>query len=258
MHDIQNEFDDRSIPIDEVGISGLRYPLTFDDGHTRQGGVADITVTVRLQADRRGTHMSRMIALIHDGMATLNPWELPRVLKYGTTLLDAPALTLTCSLPVATTVTAPASQRQSWQTHDLTITGHIDASRCTVTTTVTSHVTSLCPCSKAISDYGAHNQRSEITLSVTGTGETPYPFPIDEMISLLRSSGSAPVIPLIKRPDERVVTMQAYDHPVFVEDIVRNVSSYCRQRNLTHTVHARNLESIHSHDAVATLSYTED
>ncbi|MER7841902.1 GTP cyclohydrolase, FolE2/MptA family [Streptomyces sp. NPDC096040] len=256
MHDIQNEPDGRSIFIDEVGISGLRYPLTFDDGHTRQHGIADIAVTVALQAERRGTHMSRMIALVHEEAATLSPQELPTVLKRGLTLLDAPGLTLTFTLPIATLVAAPASGQESWQTHDLTLTGRIDDSNCTVTTSVTTHVTSLCPCSKAISDYGAHNQRSEVTLQVTGTTDAPYPLPFHDMVALLRGAGSAPVIPLIKRPDERVVTMQAYDHPVFVEDIVRDISLVCRQRGLSHAVQARNLESIHSHDAIATLSYT--
>ncbi|MFF2255120.1 GTP cyclohydrolase, FolE2/MptA family [Streptomyces sp. NPDC058142] len=256
MHDIQNEHDRRGIAIDEVGISGLRYPLTFDDGHTRQQGIADIAVTVGLQADRRGTHMSRMIALVHEEVATLTPQELPLALKRGLTLLDAPALTLTLSLPIATSVTAPASRQESWQTHDVTVTGRITTSDCTVATAVTTHVTSLCPCSKAISDYGAHNQRSEITLEITGTADAPYPLPVHEIVDLLRATGSAPVIPLIKRPDERVVTMQAYDHPVFVEDIIRDISLTCRDKALTHTVTARNLESIHSHDAIATLHHT--
>ncbi|MEW2130642.1 GTP cyclohydrolase, FolE2/MptA family [Streptomyces sp. NPDC005435] len=255
MHDIQNEPDSRGIAIDEVGISGLRYPLTFDDGHTRQNGIADIAVTVCLQADRRGTHMSRMIALVHEEVATLTPQELPIALKRGLTLLDAPALTLILTLPIATPVTAPASGQESWQAHDLTVTGRIDDSDCTVTTAVTTHVTSLCPCSKAISDYGAHNQRSEITLEVTGAADAPYPLPVHEMVHLLRTAGSAPVIPLIKRPDERVVTMQAYDHPVFVEDMIRDISLACRKKGLNHAIQARNLESIHSHDAIATLTY---
>ncbi|MCC9739410.1 GTP cyclohydrolase I FolE2 [Streptomyces sp. MNU89] len=256
MHDIQNEPDYRGIAIDEVGISGLRYPVTFDDGHTRQHGIADISVTVGLQANRRGTHMSRMIALVHEEVATLAPQELPIVLKRGLTLLDAPRLTLTLALPLATTVTAPASQRQSWQTHDVTITGSIAADGCTITTTVTADVTSLCPCSKAISDYGAHNQRSEITLTISGTTDAPYPLAVHEVVDLLRSAGSAPVFPLVKRPDERVVTMQAYEHPVFVEDIIRDVSLVCRKKGLSHAIRAKNLESIHSHDAIASLTYT--
>lgn len=176
MHDIQNEADPRGIAIDEVGISGLRYPVTFDDGHTCQHGIADISVTVGLQADRRGTHMSRMIALVHEEVATLAPQDLPIALKRGLALLEAPSLAVTLSLPIATTVTAPASKRQSWQTHDVTITGCITPDTCTVATTVTTDVTSLCPCSKAISDYGAHNQRSEVTLTVTGTADAPYPW----------------------------------------------------------------------------------
>lgn len=257
MHDIQNEADTRGIAIDEVGISGLRYPLTFDDGHTRQDGIADISVTVRLQADRRGTHMSRMIALAQEELATLAPQELPIALKRGLALLEAPALSLTLSLPIATTVTAPASKRQSWQTHDVTITGRITAEACTVATTVTTDVTSLCPCSKAISDYGAHNQRSEIALTVTGTADAPYPLAIHEIIDLLRNVGSAPVFPLVKRPDERVITMQAYDQPAFVEDIIRDISLACREKGLAHAIRVKNLESIHSHDAIASLTYAD-
>ncbi|MFC9635279.1 GTP cyclohydrolase I FolE2 [Streptomyces mirabilis] len=256
MHDIQNEIDHRGIAIDEVGISGLRYPVTFDDGHTRQQGIADISVTVGLQADRRGTHMSRMITLVHEEAATLTPQELPIVLKRGLTLLDAPTLTLALTLPIATMVSAPASKQQSWQAHDVTLTGRITPHGCLITTSVTTHVTSLCPCSKAISDYGAHNQRSEITLEITGSADAPYPLPVHEAVHLLRSAGSAPVIPLIKRPDERVVTMQAYDHPVFVEDMIRDVSLTCREKGLNHAIKAKNLESIHSHDAIATLHHT--
>ncbi|GAA2487922.1 GTP cyclohydrolase FolE2 [Streptomyces thermolineatus] len=233
----------------------MRYPLVFDDGHTRQQGIATISVTVRLPADRRGTHMSRMVALVHGEVATLTPQELPLVLKRGLALLDTPALTLGLTLPLATTVTAPASEQTSWQTHDLTVTGRIDATGCTVTTSVTTQVTSLCPCSKAISDYGAHNQRSEVTLQITGSADTPYPLPFQEIVDLLRSTGSAPVLPLVKRPDERVLTMQAYDHPVFVEDIIRDTSLACREKGLNHAVHVRNLESIHSHDAIATLHH---
>ncbi|MFG2813828.1 GTP cyclohydrolase I FolE2 [Streptomyces sp. NPDC048410] len=257
MHDIQNEADSRNIAIDEVGISGLRYPVTFDDGHTCQNGIADISVIVGLQADRRGTHMSRMIALVHEEVATVAPERLPIALKRGLALLEAPTLAVTVSLPIAMIVTAPASERQSWQTHDVTITGRITPDTCAVATTVTTDVTSLCPCSKAISDYGAHNQRSEVSLTVTGTADAPYPLAIHEIVELLRSAGSAPVFPLIKRPDERVVTMQAYDHPVFVEDIIRDISLECREKGLNHAIRAKNLESIHSHDAIASLTYTD-
>jgi GTP cyclohydrolase I len=254
MHDIQNETDSRGIELDEVGISGLRYPLHFEDGHLRQQGIAKIDVTVRLQHDRRGTHMSRMVALAHEHLRRFDPRKLPYVLKVGAHLLDAPALNVTIDLPLSTTVVAPSSGEESCQVHDVRFEGCWDDGGTTVVTSVTTEVTSLCPCSKAISDYGAHNQRSRVTLSVTGCGDTPYPLGVQEAIRLLERCASAPVVPLVKRPDERVLTMQAYDQPSFVEDIARDVSLTCRERGLIHAVRVRNLESIHSHDAVAYVS----
>ncbi|MGP3938244.1 GTP cyclohydrolase I FolE2 [Streptomyces sp. 6N106] len=251
MHDIQSETDSRGIEIDDVGISGLRYPLYFEDGHLRQEGIAEIEVTVRLQHDRRGTHMSRMVAFAHEHLRRFDPRKLPYVLKVGADLLDAPALAVSVAVPLSTTVIAPASGAESCQVHDVRFDGRWDDGDTTVTTSVTTEVTSLCPCSKVISDYGAHNQRSRVTLSVTGHGDTPYPFGVQEVVRLLGRCASAPVVPLVKRPDERVLTMQAYDHPVFVEDMAREVSHVCRQRGLRHLVRVRNLESIHSHDAVA-------
>ncbi|MFE4869476.1 GTP cyclohydrolase I FolE2 [Streptomyces sp. NPDC056682] len=251
MHDVQNEVDPRGIEINEVGISGLRYPLYFEDGHLRQEGIANVEVTVRLQHDRRGTHMSRMVALTHERLQRFDPRNLPHILKAGADLLDAPGLAVTVEMPVSTTVVAPASGVESRQVHDVRIEGRWDEGTTRVITSVTSEVTSLCPCSKAISDYGAHNQRSRVTLAVTGHGDTPYPMPVHEAVRILEGCASAPVVPLVKRPDERVLTMQAYDHPVFVEDMARDVSLICRERGLTHSVRVRNLESIHSHDAVA-------
>ncbi|MFD3667133.1 GTP cyclohydrolase I FolE2 [Streptomyces sp. NPDC058672] len=254
MHDIQNEDDSRGIEIDKVGIDGLRYPVSFEDGYLRQEGIADFEVTVRLQHDRRGTHMSRMVALVHEHLQRFDPRQLPTVLKTGADLLDAPAITVAVAMPVSTTVVAPASGRESKQVHDMRIEGHWDNGEVTVKTAVTAEVTSLCPCSKAISDYGAHNQRSQVTLTVTGQGDSPYPLPVQSAVRLLSSSASAPVVPLVKRTDERVLTMQAFDNPVFVEDMARTVSASCRDRGLRHAVSIRNLESIHSHDAIAYIA----
>ncbi|MFJ1749955.1 GTP cyclohydrolase I FolE2 [Streptomyces sp. NPDC088116] len=254
MHDIQNEDDSRGIEIDKVGIDGLRYPVSFEDGYLRQEGIADFEVTVRLQHDRRGTHMSRMVALVHEHLQRFDPRQLPTVLKTGADLLDVPAITVAMAMPVSTTVVAPASNRESKQVHDVRIEGHWDNGDVTVKTAVTAEVTSLCPCSKAVSDYGAHNQRSQVTLTVTGHGDSPYPLPVQNALRLLSSSASAPVVPLVKRTDERVLTMQAFDNPVFVEDMARTVSASCRDRSLRHAVSIRNLESIHSHDAIAYIA----
>ena len=254
MRDIQSEHDDRGVAVDRVGISGLRYPLTFTDGELRQTGIADLEITVQLQADRRGTHMSRMVEIVNQHLTELDPRRLPIILKAAAHHLDAQALTVSASLPISTLVTAPASRASAWQVHDLNISGVLEPDSVRVTTTVTSDVTSLCPCSKAISDHGAHNQRSRITLAAIGDGDTPYPLPVTELIELVRSVGSAPVFPLVKRPDERAITMQAFDHPAFVEDMVRELSLACRRRGVAHKVDVRNFESIHSHDAVATIS----
>jgi GTP cyclohydrolase I len=251
VRDIQGESDSRGIELERVGIAGLRYPVYFDDGQLRQSGIADTAVTVRLQHDRRGTHMSRMVALVHKNLHHFDPQEIPHVLKTGAYELNAPSITFTVNLPVSAPVVAPASGVVSWAVHDVIIEGCLDEGEVRVVTSVTSEVTSLCPCSKEISDYGAHNQRSRVTLSTTGKGSTPYPLTVTEAIQIIADSSSAPIVPLVKRPDERVLTMQAYDHPVFVEDMARDISSTCRSRGLTHEVHVRNLESIHSHDAVA-------
>lgn len=164
------------------------------------------------------------------------------------------ALTVSVDIPLSTTVIAPASGAESCQVHDVRFEGRWNDGDTTVITSVTTEVTSLCPCSKAISDYGAHNQRSRVTLSVTGYGDNPYPFEVQQAVRLLEQCASAPVVPLVKRPDERVLTMQAYDHPVFVEDMARDVSLACHDRGLVHSVRVLNLESIHSHDAVARIS----
>ncbi|RNL73607.1 GTP cyclohydrolase I FolE2 [Streptomyces sp. I6] len=254
MHDVQGERDERGIEIDQVGISGLRYPVTFDDGDLRRQGIAEVRVTARLQHDRRGTHMSRMVALVHEYLQDFDPRSVGTLLKAGANALDTPGLSVHLSTSVADEVVAPASGIPSWVVHDVLFGMHWDAGLVRLDTSVTCEVTSLCPCSKHISDYGAHNQRSEVSLCVTGEGDSAYPARVRELAGLAAACGSAPVVPLVKRPDERVLTMQAYDNPVFVEDMAREVSAACRSRDLTHRVTVKNLESIHSHDAVAVVT----
>jgi GTP cyclohydrolase I len=158
-------------------------------------------------------------------------------------------------MAAAAQVDAPVSGFKSWQAYDLTLAARLDGNEVTVNSVVEADVMSLCPCSKAVSDYGAHNQRSRVRLNITGTVDQPYPIRVDEAFSMIRSVGSAPVLPLIKRPDERAITMQSYDKPAFVEDIVRDLSVKCRAQGVTHSIVVRNLESIHSHDAIARLNW---
>lgn len=255
LPDLQDEKDPRNVEIDEVGISGLKYPVLFDDGVTQQHGIADIEITVRLPGDRRGTHMSRMVQLVDEHLQVVDPSTFPAALKRGAECLDVDQLTIQIGMPFATQVTAPASQEVSWQVHQLRLAGQQSSTGVSTVTGVTTEVTSLCPCSKAISDYGAHNQRSRITLEVNAGGDQPYPFKVAHMAELIRSTSSCPVYPTVKRSDERVITMAAYDKPMFIEDIIRELSVVCRDRGLPHTIEARNLESIHSHDAISRLRF---
>jgi GTP cyclohydrolase I len=256
LPDIQDQYEPRHIPIDRVGITGVRYPTRFSDSALDQQGVATFDLLVALPGDRRGTHMSRMVELIHDHLQELDPAELPRFLKTAAAKLDVDSLEVRASLPIVTRVTSPASGRSSWQPSDVALSARLGPTELAVETLVSSEVTSLCPCSKAISDYGAHNQRSRVSVTVVGSADAPYPLPVHHTIELIRQTASCPIYPLVKRPDERAITMTAYDHPAFVEDMARDLSQELRGLELEHRVTVQNFESIHSHDAIASLSWS--
>jgi GTP cyclohydrolase IB len=212
-------------------------------------------MTVALSADRRGTHMSRMVQAVETHLQLVNPYELHTAFKAIAGLLDATDVRIGIGLPVATRVESPATANTGYQVHDLGLCGRLVNDQFQLQTTVTTDVTTLCPCSKAISDYGAHNQRSRVALSVDGDGDVPYPATVTTLVQLIRDCASSPVYPLVKRPDERAITMAAYDNPKFVEDLVRDLTLDCRARGLAHRIEARNIESIHSHDAIARISW---
>lgn len=256
LPDVQSARDDRGIDIDEVGVSNLRYPLTFDDGDIVQSGVAEIEMTVGLPSDRRGTHMSRMVQAVEEHLERVDPRELHPAFKAIANLLDATELRIGLSLPIATRLCSPATANTGSQVHDLRLQGRLGGGDFRLRTTVTTDVTTLCPCSKAISDYGAHNQRSRVSLSTLGEGDDPYPAAASRLVEMIRESSSCPVYPVVKRADERVITMAAYDNPKFVEDLIRDLTIACRDRGIPHQIEARNVESIHSHDAVARLSWS--
>lgn len=255
LPDIQDEFDARGIKLDRVGIAGVQYPVRFSDGTSQHEGIATFDVTVTLPAERRGTHMSRMVEIIHDELQDLEPVRLPQALKVAADRLDVDGVQVVVATPMAFLVQAPASAKEAWQVCDVALDARLIEGQADLAVTVGTDVTSLCPCSKAISDYGAHNQRSRVRLTTFGRDEDVYPLDVAAAFAMIRSVGSSPVFPLIKRPDERVVTMDAHDRPAFVEDMARDLSWACRERDLAHTVSVRNFESIHSHDAVAVLRW---
>ena len=253
MPDVQGEVDARGVAIDDVGVSGLRHPAAFDDGVLKQSGIAEVEMTVGLPADRRGTHMSRMVQAVEAHFAIINPYELKTAFKAAAALLDVTDLRTTLTMPVATRVSSPVTDNSGYQVHDLSLCGQLRQDYFKLMCTVTADVTTLCPCSKAISDYGAHNQRSRVSLSVEGENDTPYPVSVVDLVQLIRESASCPVYPVVKRPDERAITMAAYENPKFVEDLIRDLTTACRSLGVSHRISARNIESIHSHDALARL-----
>lgn len=255
LPDIQDEVDQRGIALDAVGVSGLRTPIRVLDGEIDSTGVGTAEFVVSLAPERRGTHMSRMVEMLAVQLRQFDPRQARVVISAAVDLLDTSSARISFDLAIPFEVRAPVSNIPAWQAADVRFSIEGSATASSMTTTLTTHVTSLCPCSKAISEYGAHNQRSAVTLSVTGESDDLYPLTLTEMFALARRTGSCPIYPVIKRPDERWITMEAYDHPAFVEDMVRDLSSMCRARGLRHSISVRNFESIHSHDAVASLSW---
>lgn len=251
MRDIQDEADTRGLTIDAVGIAGYKHRIEFGDGRANEATIATTSVLVPLSASLKGTHMSRMVEIIEARLTRFDPHESASVLNCIEDSLQSSGAMFQTTFDYATTVSAPVSGLKSTQVHTARFTGELGPDGPTLVTSITSHVTSLCPCSQAVSDYGAHNQRSSVTVSVLGTDSGFYPLDITSASEVIREHSSFPVYPLVKRPDERAMTMGAFDRPMFVEDMARDVALDCASRALRYRVEVRNFESIHSHDAVA-------
>jgi GTP cyclohydrolase I len=261
MDDVQSRIDGRGIALDEAGVTDLRYPIVIlDKDHEKQHATAHITMSVGLPHHFKGTHMSRFVEVLnqHRGEVTLR--TLPNMLRDLKRRLDAEAARIEVSFPYFIEKSAPKSGAKALMDYDCSFTAESNGNHETFTLCVKVPVTSLCPCSKTISDYGAHNQRGIITIEVQSTRAedgSPELIWIEELVGISEGSGSAPVYPLLKREDERHVTMQAYDNPVFVEDMVRNVAVQLKsdRRVAKFRIRAVNHESIHNHSAFATLTW---
>jgi GTP cyclohydrolase I len=262
MDDVQSRADDRQIPIDRVGVSGLRYPIAvLDRQQGRQETVATLSMSVSLPHHFKGTHMSRFIEVLnrHRGEVTMR--TLPVILRELKERLDAESAHVEVRFPYFVERSAPVTESKALMDYECSFVGESNGSCDDFVLGVRVPVTSLCPCSKEISEYGAHNQRGYITIEVRSRlkedGESEIVW-IEELIEIAERSASAPVYALIKRPDERHVTMQAYDNPVFVEDMVRNAAGQLQRdaRVSWFSVHAVNDESIHNHSAFARVEWT--
>jgi GTP cyclohydrolase IB len=261
LEDVQAQQDDRGIGIDEVGISRLTYPVAvFDPEQGKQNTVATVSLSVALAPDQRGSHLSRFVEVFDDHACELTPVTIPGLLGALQNRLGNSAARLRISFPFFARRRAPVSGAGAMAHYACGFDASVreDTYRLELTTRVP--VTSVCPCSKAVSDYGAHNQRGYVTIDVVPRvdGEREVvPLWFGDLIEVAESSASSPVFPILKRVDERHVTMQGYDNPVFVEDIVRGVTERLRDdtRVECFSVEAENEESIHDHAAFARLTW---
>ena len=252
--DVQSSKDIRNIPINQVGIKDLRFPIAYRSASGIQHTVARLTMTVFLSADQKGTHMSRFVALMEEKHVALDFDSLRDLTHEMVARLDSHSGKISIAFPFFRTKTAPVSGIQSLLDYDVVLTGEITADgEYQSSLKVLVPVTSLCPCSKEISQYGAHNQRSHVTVSLRCRENVA----VEEVLDWVEAQASCQLYGLLKRPDEKFVTEQAYDNPKFVEDIVRDVAAVLRKdvRIDAFTVESENFESIHNHSAYAMIQY---
>ncbi|HEY9150157.1 MAG: GTP cyclohydrolase FolE2 [Gammaproteobacteria bacterium] len=253
MEDVQSRADTRHIAIDKVGIKDIRHPVRVKD---RTGGeqhtIAHFNMYVNLPHNFKGTHMSRFVEIlnIHEREITVESFK--DMLGEMTERLEAESGHIEMAFPYFVNKTAPISGVESLLDYEVTFIGEIHDRKPVMTVKVVVPVTSLCPCSKKISEYGAHNQRSHVTVSARTQGFVW----IEELIDLVEKEASCELYGLLKRPDEKYVTERAYDNPKFVEDMVRDVAARLNEdpRISAYQVESENFESIHNHSAYALIT----
>jgi GTP cyclohydrolase I len=253
LPDIQATPDGRALAIDRVGVKSLRHPITVErpDG-TGQPTVATFDMYVALPAHVKGTHMSRFVEIAAALDAPLSVTGFRALTGRMLERLEAEGGYIEARFPYFVTKRAPVSGVESPMDYEVGFRAEVTpAHGYDFTLTVTVPVTSLCPCSKEISEYGAHNQRSHVTIAATVAGEIA----VEELIAVAERHASCELYGLLKRPDEKWVTERAYDNPQFVEDLVRDVALElaCDDRVVAFTVESENFESIHNHSAYALI-----
>jgi len=256
MLDIQSMKDDRRIAIKKVGVKGLRYPITLRD---KAQGVQHTTALVNLYADLphefKGTHMSRFIEVFDAHRGDLSMPAFLKMLDEVRASLEAETAYADIHFPYFIEKKAPVSGQSAFMSYDCAYSGRVGPAKGEreFEVSVSVPVQTVCPCSKAISDRGAHNQRGIVTLTVT---QGPFCW-IEDLVELVEASGSSGVYTLLKREDEKYVTEHAFDNPRFVEDVVREVYTAVEAlgRFPRFSVEAENFESIHNHSAYAYVEY---
>ncbi|CAB5079881.1 GTP cyclohydrolase I (EC type 2 [Olavius algarvensis associated proteobacterium Delta 3] len=254
MRDVQNEEDNRNIRIDKVGIKNIRYPITVLDRRNRvQPTVANIDMFVDLPHKNRGTHMSRFIELLHLFRPEISLENFSTILEEMKVQLNARSAHIEVTFPYFIEKAAPISEVPGLMDYTCSLIGYSDPTgRVDLVSEVLVPITSVCPCSKEISDAGAHNQRGEVRLAVRFKRFVW----LEDLIELVESCASCDVYSVLKRVDEKRVTEKGYANAKFVEDIVRDVAQVLNSdSNITwFSVSAENFESIHNHSAYAHIT----
>jgi len=252
MPDLQQSRDDRNIPIDKVGVKNIRYPIVvLDKSKDEQHTVARINMYVDLPHHFKGTHMSRFIEILNQHHGEISIERIDTILQDMKDRLEASSAHLELEFPYFIEKQAPVSGARSLMEYQCQMIGSLGETADFVLG-VTVPVTSLCPCSREISDRGAHNQRSAVSVRIRYRSDRHHIW-LEDLIEWIESCGSAPIYSLLKREDEKAVTEQAYDNPMFVEDIVRAVTEKLRSVADIEwfRVECENFESIHNHSAYA-------
>ncbi|MEE2681842.1 MAG: GTP cyclohydrolase FolE2 [Planctomycetota bacterium] len=257
LPDVQSAPDARAVSIDRVGVSDVRHPVTITDtdGST-QSIAATFKMTVALPSNVKGTHMSRFLEVLGKHQERLGPGKMNEFMRDLRSTLGAEHAQVELVFPWFITKPAPITGGQGMLEYQVRISVEIDPSdQLEETLMVKAPATSLCPCSKEISEYGAHNQRCELSAEVTTGG----PLGIAELGSEIEAAASCEVYPVLKRPDEKFVTEAAFENPKFVEDIIRDLALNMNRddRILTYRITSENFESIHGHNAWAEIARTK-
>ena len=258
LPDIQSIADQRRIAIQRVGVRGILHPLQVRSaGGEAQSTVAHVDMYVRLPADLKGTHMSRFLEVLqaHDG--ALDPASLRALTFAMLARLEASAGYIEMRFPYFRRKAAPVSKVESLLDYRVVLRAQVNAQGdYAQEVQVQVPVTSLCPCSKEISRYGAHNQRSHVTITACGAA----PVAVEDLIDYAEEEASCQLWGLLKRPDEKYVTERAYENPKFVEDLVRDIALRLNddERVRRYVVEAENFESIHNHSAYALVEHDKD
>ena len=255
--DVQGRADTRQIPIDKVGIKGIKHPIRVKDRSAgEQHTIANFNMYVNLPHNFKGTHMSRFVEILNHHEHEISVDSFKVMLAEMTGILEARSGHIEMQFPYFVEKSAPVSGVRSLMNYDVALIGMIQDGEVCMHIKVVVPVTSLCPCSKQIADYGAHNQRSHVTVSVRTRGFVW----IEELIDVVEQQASCQLYGLLKRPDEKFVTESAYDNPKFVEDVVRDVAAALNddERVAGYVVESENFESIHNHSAYALVEKDKD